>query len=263
MSRDELVRIDDTGLLHPVGRIASQRMRARKGAFRLMPAPSHVMFFRYVGEDGERGEDDRAVVRLAGEVTAPGALCDIMGLVAQAGWKGELVVVSGEDTRSLFFEAGNILAAQTNVVTERLGPPGTAERLAAACGGEVLEGLLARSEGDVRRGARRARTRLAAGGRLPLRIVGFGEFMVLRGGQPVPRASFERDRARMLLAALAAAGAPVPRDRTFEWLWHGDFLDDVAVVSPAIHLARSSAIVHQDERRACARHDWRQAGIIP
>jgi hypothetical protein len=122
MSRDELVRIDDTGLLHPVGRIASQRMRARKGAFRLMPAPSHVMFFRYVGEDGERDEDDGAVVRLAGEVTAPGALCDIVGLVAQAGWKGELVVVSGDDTRSLFFEGGNILAAQTSVISERLGP---------------------------------------------------------------------------------------------------------------------------------------------
>jgi hypothetical protein len=122
MSRDELVRIDDTGVLHPVGRIASQRMRARKGAFRLMPAPSHVMFFRYVGEDGERDEDDGAVVRLAGEVTAPGALCDIVGLVAQAGWRGELVVVSGDDARSLFFEGGNILAAQTSVADERLGP---------------------------------------------------------------------------------------------------------------------------------------------
>ena len=43
--------------------------------------------------------------------------------------------------------------------------------------------------------------------------------MVLRGGQPIPRPGFGRDRARMLLAALAAAGAPVPRDRVFEWLW--------------------------------------------
>jgi DNA-binding SARP family transcriptional activator len=116
-------------------------------------------------------------------------------------------------------ERGLVPDLLARAMTERLGPPGTAERLAAACGGEVLERLLARGEGDVRRGARRARTRLAAGGRLPLRIVGFGEFMVLRGGQPVPRASYERDRARMLLAALAAAGAPVPRDRIFEWLW--------------------------------------------
>ena len=121
MSRDELVRIDETGVLHPVGKVASQRMRARQGAFRLMPAPDHVLFLRYVGEDGQRDEDDGAVVRLAGEVTTPGALCDIVALVAQAGWKGELVVVSGDAVRSLFFDAGNILAAQTNVEAEGLG----------------------------------------------------------------------------------------------------------------------------------------------
>jgi hypothetical protein len=121
MSREELVRIDDTGAIHPVGKVASQRMRARKGAFRLMPAPDHVIFIRYVGEDGERDDDDGAIVRLAGEVTAPGSLCDIVALVGQAGWKGELVVLSGETWRSLFFEAGNILGAQTNVVAERIG----------------------------------------------------------------------------------------------------------------------------------------------
>src|SRR5882672_8305933 len=121
MSREELVRVDDTGAIHPVGKIASQRMRARKGAFRLMPAPDHVIFVRYVGEDGERDDDDGAIVRLAGEVTAPGSLCDIVALVGQAGWKGELVVLSGETSRSLFFEAGNILGAQTNVVAERIG----------------------------------------------------------------------------------------------------------------------------------------------
>jgi len=64
---------------------------------------------------------DGPIVRLAGEVTAPGVLCDIMALVAQAGWKGELVVVNGQASRSLFFETGNILGGQTNVVGERLG----------------------------------------------------------------------------------------------------------------------------------------------
>src|SRR5260221_3848041 len=121
MSRDELVRIDDTGAIHPAGKLASQRMRARKGAFRLMPAPEHVVFMRYVGEDGERDEEDGAIVKLAGEVTAPGALCDVVSLVSQAGWKGELTVQNGETLRSLFFEGGNILGAQTNVVNERIG----------------------------------------------------------------------------------------------------------------------------------------------
>jgi len=121
MSREELVRIDDTGTIHPVGKVASQRMRTRKGAFRLMPAPEHVVFLRYVGEDGQRDEDDGAVVRLAGEVTAPGALCDVVALVGQAGWTGELVTLSGETFRSLFFEGGNILGGQTNAPSERIG----------------------------------------------------------------------------------------------------------------------------------------------
>jgi len=121
MSREELVRIDETGALHPVGKVASQRMRARKGAFRLMPAPDHVIFLRYVGEDGSRDDHDGAVVRLAGEGTTPGSLCDIVALIAQAGWKGELVVVSGDAARSLFFESGNIIGGQTNVEAERLG----------------------------------------------------------------------------------------------------------------------------------------------
>lgn len=116
-------------------------------------------------------------------------------------------------------ERGLVPGLLATAMAEGLGPRGTAERLALACGGEVLEGLLTRADGGVRRRARRARTRLAARGRLPLRVVGFGEFMVRRGGEPIPRQSFGRDRARMLLAALAAADGPVPRDRVFEWLW--------------------------------------------
>lgn len=122
MSRqNELVRIDEQGVAHPLGKTASQRLRARKGAFRLMPAPSHVVFMRYVGEDGARDEDDGAVVRLAGEVTAPGTLCDVVALIAQAGWRGELVVLDGQTSRSVFFEAGNVIGAQSSVVGERVG----------------------------------------------------------------------------------------------------------------------------------------------
>jgi len=117
----ELVRIDSRGEAHPIGTIASQRMRARAGAYRLLPAPEHVVFMRYTGEDGRRDAEDGAIVRLAGEVTAPGALCDILALLGQTGWRGELVVLDGEDTRSVFFDQGNVVGALTNVEDERLG----------------------------------------------------------------------------------------------------------------------------------------------
>lgn len=119
--RSELVRIDSHGQAHPIGNVASQRMRARAGAYRILPAPKHVVFMRYTGEDGRRDAEDGAVVRLSGEVTAPGALCDILALVAQTGWRGELVVLDGNDARSIFFEHGNVVGAITNVDEERLG----------------------------------------------------------------------------------------------------------------------------------------------
>lgn len=120
-AKSELVRIDKSGQAHPIGAIASQRMRARTGAYRILPTPDHVVFMRYTGEDGRRSAEDGAVVKLAGEVTAPGALCDIIALLGQTGWRGELVVLDGEDARSVFFDQGNVVGALTNVEDERLG----------------------------------------------------------------------------------------------------------------------------------------------
>ncbi|HEY6079225.1 MAG TPA: DUF4388 domain-containing protein [Polyangiaceae bacterium] len=117
----ELVRIDSRGEAHPIGAIASQRLRARAGAYRMLPAPAHVVFMRYTGEDGRRDAEDGAIVRLAGEVTAPGALCDVLALLGQTGWRGELVVLDGDDVRSVFFDRGNVVGAITNVEEERLG----------------------------------------------------------------------------------------------------------------------------------------------
>ena len=119
--KSELVRIDARGEAHPIGTIASQRLRARAGAYRMLPAPEHVVFMRYTGEDGRRDAEDGAIVRLAGEVTAPGALCDVLALLGQTGWRGELVVLDGDDVRSVFFDQGNVVGAITNVEAERLG----------------------------------------------------------------------------------------------------------------------------------------------
>jgi len=121
--RDELVRIDSQGEAHPIGTLASQRLRARAGTFRMLPGPKHVVFMRYTGEDGQRDDEDGAIVRLSGELTAPGAMCDILALLAQSGWRGELAVSDALEgaERSIFFEQGNVVGVATNVKEERLG----------------------------------------------------------------------------------------------------------------------------------------------
>ena len=119
--RLELVRIDSTGTAHPVGKTASQRMRARQGAFRLMPAPAHLVVMRFVGEDGKRDAEDGPIFRLAGEITAAGAICDVVSLIGQAGWKGELCVLTGDSSRSLFFERSHVISAHSTAAGERLG----------------------------------------------------------------------------------------------------------------------------------------------
>lgn len=120
-ARSELVRINSKGEVHAIGSMASQRMRSRQGAYRVLPSPQHVVFLRYTGEDGLRDQDDGAIVRLAGEVTRPGGLCDVIGLLGQTGWRGELAVMDSHATRRLFFDRGNIVGVLTNAENERLG----------------------------------------------------------------------------------------------------------------------------------------------
>lgn len=159
--RSELVRIDSRGQAHPIGPRASQRMRAREGAFRMLPSPKHVVLMRYTGEDGQRDPSDGAIVRLAGEITRPGEMVEVLGMVAQTGWRGELCVFEGEEERSLFFDQGSVVGVTTTSENERLGrilyrfgaiSKADYERLAAHSGGSRRAGTAAVEMGMLNQG---------------------------------------------------------------------------------------------------------------
>src|SRR5690606_20927044 len=66
-------------------------------------------------------EGDGAIVRLAGELTAPGTVCDVLALVGQTGWRGVLSVHEGDHCRRIFLDQAQVIGVQTNVPSERLG----------------------------------------------------------------------------------------------------------------------------------------------
>jgi len=112
--REDLLRVDSTGAVHPVGRAASQQLRPKAGEWRLIASPKELIVARSM----TWGD---AVLKLAGEICTPGALSDIVALAAQSGWRGQLIVLTEAGNRSLFFESGTIIAASTTVPEERLG----------------------------------------------------------------------------------------------------------------------------------------------
>lgn len=113
--RRDLARIHATGQIEPLGPDAARELGHREGTYRVLPAPRSIVLMRGV-EPNTAG-----AIRLAGEITAPAAVCDVFMILSQTGWRGQLVLTDGAATRSLFFDKGNVLGAQTNVEEERLG----------------------------------------------------------------------------------------------------------------------------------------------
>ena len=112
--RADLLRVDGTGTVHPVGRTAGQELRERAGEWRLMPSPKEAMLLRLAPGDGR-------VLKLAGEIRTAGAVCDVVALLQQSGWTGELVVFGDDGSRSIYFDGGNVAGAATTIAEERLG----------------------------------------------------------------------------------------------------------------------------------------------
>jgi hypothetical protein len=115
--RAELVEIDAKGVARPVGEAAA-RMQGLEGRFAIQPSPPELLVLRRVGAAG--GEEERACV-LSGEIRSPGTLCEIVGFISHTGWRGELKVLEHSTSRSLYFDQGQIVGAQSTVPTERLG----------------------------------------------------------------------------------------------------------------------------------------------
>src|SRR5580658_3785111 len=111
---DDDVRIDATGTVHPLSVRASQSLRARAGEWDLLESPSDVVLAM------RRGQTPRTL-RLAGQVRTPGALYDVVTMIEQGSYGGELVLLEKDTERSIFFERGRVIGATTTATGESLG----------------------------------------------------------------------------------------------------------------------------------------------
>ncbi len=107
--------VHTTGTVEPLEPIATRQLSSREGTYRVLPSPPGVVLMRAVEPEQVR------VIRVAGEIASPGAVCDVFAMLAHVGWRGELVISDVGISRSLFFDKGNVLGGQTTVEAERLG----------------------------------------------------------------------------------------------------------------------------------------------
>lgn len=112
----DLVHVDEQGIAHPVGGDARQALQRHENrTLRLLPSPQHVVVMR-----ADTDEPDRQLW-MSGEITNSGRLLDILGMVAHARWRGELVLDDGVQRRSIFLHAGHVIGATSSANHERLG----------------------------------------------------------------------------------------------------------------------------------------------
>lgn len=152
---DDLVRIGASGDATAVGARATRRLQARTGLFQLLPSPPHYIVLRQALE----GAAPAPASLLSGEIRSAGVLCDVLAFVAHTGWRGEFLVHDPDEgmSRSIFFEDGSVIAAQSTAVNERLGEVlyryGVLTRLqVTACAEATADGLLRFGEAAVKLG---------------------------------------------------------------------------------------------------------------
>jgi hypothetical protein len=152
MDKDDLAHVDESGALRPLGAEAKDRLQERPGTFRVLPAPPHMIVLR---REGDAQESRRCL--LSGEIDAAGSICDVIGFIGHAGYKGELMLLDRTTRRSIYFDKGRVVGAQSTEKDERLGEILARQGIltkeqVVACDEAVSRGTMRFGEAAVERG---------------------------------------------------------------------------------------------------------------
>jgi hypothetical protein len=114
----DLVIVAADGTLRVVGRGAERRLRDRAGRFHLIVDSDELLVLR--GEPNTERQGGPRVL-MAGEVVTGTTVLEIINVIANASWLGDLRIFSGGNTRSLTFDRGAVKHANSDHPDDRLG----------------------------------------------------------------------------------------------------------------------------------------------
>lgn len=115
----DLVVIEPDGSIRVAGRGAERRLRDRAGRYQLVVDAPGLLVLKASGDPDERRHETR--VAMAGELLSRTSVLEVINIVANANWRGELHVFEEDCHRVLAVDQGALKHAHSDHPDDRLG----------------------------------------------------------------------------------------------------------------------------------------------
>jgi hypothetical protein len=113
-TREVVIRADGT---LTGNQSASDFLGEHAGRYRLLAGPPGTLLL----ERDEETADKRARVLTMGEIIGKTTVLEVIGMITNNGWRGELAIFGPQHTRRLMIDQGAVKAAHSDMPSERLG----------------------------------------------------------------------------------------------------------------------------------------------
>ena len=112
------VSVTKDGYVRVTGEMTKQRLRQLAGHYRIVDGPPGVVILR----KDEQGQSEHGVrVLMSGEIINKTTILDVINMIGNANWHGELHIFGPDSYRTLSFDKGALKSASSNAPNERLG----------------------------------------------------------------------------------------------------------------------------------------------